>query len=214
MDAKSRTSADQAYAHLRERLVAGDFTAGTRLTEWQVAGELGTSRTPVREAMRRLVSEGFLQFKPNVGTFVGSWSAKEINQLFELRALLESEIAAAAAQHISAAQIQRLVWLQDQIEAQGPALDSANLARIAVLNRDFHRVIAEASDRTRLVGVLTNAIEAPVVQQTFRRYSVLQLQRSFHHHRELIDAFSAGDSTWAQAAMNCHVRAGRFAMIG
>ncbi|MDP2007701.1 MAG: GntR family transcriptional regulator [Rubrivivax sp.] len=214
MDEKPGTAADHAHAYLRERLIAGDFAAGTRLTEWMVADELGTSRTPVREAMRRLVSEGFLQFRPNYGTFVGTWSAKEISELFDLRALLESEIAGAAARCISAGQIDSLTTLQDQIEAQGPALDRDNLARIAALNRDFHLVIAEASAHPRMVSMLTNAIEAPVVQQTFRRYSALQLQRSFHHHRELIDAFRAGDSAWAQAAMCCHVRAGRFAMLG
>ncbi len=215
MDHKSGGSvAEQAYAYVRERLIAGDYESGTRLTEWMIAGELGTSRTPVREAMRRLVGDGFLKFRPNFGTFVESWSAKEIGELFDLRGLLESEIAGAAASRISAPQIERLIGLQDQIEERGPDLGRDNLARIATLNRDFHHLIAQASDSARLVNMLTNAIEAPVVQQTFRRYSEAQLQRSFHHHRELIDAFRVGDSAWAHAAMSCHVRAGRFAMLG
>lgn len=214
MNQKVGGAADQAYAYMRERLIAGDFAAGMRLTEWMIADELGTSRTPVREAMRRLVGDGFLQFRPNYGTFVGSWSAKQIDEIFNLRALLESEIAGVAAGRISAAQIERLTTLQAQIEERGADLERDNLARIATLNRDFHLVIAEASDSVRMVGVLTNAIEAPVVQQTFRRYGEAQLQRSFHHHRELIDAFRVGDSAWAQAAMSCHVRAARFAMLG
>ncbi len=213
MEHKSVSAANQAYAYVRERLIAGDYPSGTRLTEWMIAGALGTSRTPVREAMRRLVGDGFLKFKPNVGTFVETWSAKEIGELFDLRGLLESEIAGKAAARITAAQIDRLTSLQDQIEANGPDLGHDNLARIAILNRDFHQLIAQASDSERLVSMLTNAIEAPVVQQTFRRYSQAQLQRSFHHHRELIDAFRMGDSTWAHAAMSCHVRAGRFAML-
>ena len=61
--------------------------------------------------------------------------------------------------------------------------------------------------------MLTNAIEAPVVQQTFGRYTEGQLQRSFHHHRELIDAFRSGDAAWARAAMGCHVRAARVVML-
>lgn len=214
MDQKQGSAADQAYSYVRERLISGDFAPGTRLTEWKIADALGTSRTPVREAMRRLVGDGFLQFQPNYGTFVGTWTAKEIGDLFELRALLESEIAGAAARRISAAQLQRLTTLQAQIEEGGADLDRNNLARIATLNRDFHLVIAEASDSPRMVSMLTNAIEAPVVQQTFRRYSEGQLQRSFHHHRELIDAFRAGDTSWARDAMSCHVRAARFAMLG
>ncbi len=208
------SAADQAYAYVRERVISGEFAAGTRLTEWQIADALGTSRTPVREALRRLVSDGLLRFQRNYGTFVGTSTAKEIGELFELRAVLESEVAGAAARGISAAQLQQLADLQDQIEARGADLGRENIVRITALNREFHRIIAQASDSPRTVAMLTNAIEAPVVQQTFTRYTQAQLQRSFHHHRELIDAFRAGDSTWARDAMSCHVRAARFAMLG
>jgi DNA-binding GntR family transcriptional regulator len=214
MDQKPGSAADQAYSYVRERVISGDFAAGTRLTEWQIADALGTSRTPVREAMRRLVGDGFLRFQRNYGTFVGTYTAKEIGELFDVRALLESEVAGAAAHGISAVQLERLTILQAQIEERGVDLDRNNLARIAALNRDFHLVIAQASDSPRVVNMLTNAIQAPVVQQTFRRYSEGQLQRSFHHHRELIDAFRTGDSSWARDAMSCHVRAARFAMLG
>jgi DNA-binding GntR family transcriptional regulator len=213
MDQKPGSAADQAYSYVRERVISGDFAAGMRLTEWQIADALGTSRTPVREAMRRLVGDGFLRFQRNYGTFVGTYTAQEIGELFDVRALLESEVAGAAARGISAVQLERLTLLQAQIEERGPDLGRNNLARIATLNRDFHLVIAQASDSPRMVAMLTNAIEAPVVQQTFGRYSEGQLQRSFHHHRELIDAFRAGDSSWARDAMSCHVRAARFAML-
>ena len=213
MEQKPGNAADQAYSYVRERLVAGDYVPGMRLTEWQIASELGTSRTPVREAMRRLVGDGFLQFRRNFGTFVCAWTPKEIGELFDLRALLEPEIAGAAARHITAEQIRGLVDLQTQIESGGADLSRSNLARIAILNRDFHRGIAEASESPRMVAMLTNAIEAPVVQQTFRRYDEGQLLRSFHHHRELIDSFRSRDSFWARDAMSCHVRAARFVML-
>src|SRR5512140_3944837 len=122
MDQKVGSAADQAYIYVRERVMSGDFAAGTRLTEWQVADALGTSRTPVREAMRRLVGDGVLKFQRNYGTFVGTCTAKEIGELFEVRALLESEVAGAAARSITAGQIARLAKLQDQIEQRGPDL--------------------------------------------------------------------------------------------
>lgn len=214
MDPKQANAADQAYAYVRERVISGDFGAGMRLTEWQIADALGTSRTPVREAMRRLVGDGVLRLRPNHGTFVGTYSEREIGELFELRAMLESEVAGVAARSITAAQIAQLEVLQGRIEERGADLARDNLERIGGLNREFHRVIAQASERPRMVDMLANAIEAPVVQQTFRRYTVAQLQRSFHHHRELIDAFTAADSSWARDAMSCHVRAARFAMLG
>lgn len=214
MDQKVGSAADQAYIYVRERVMSGDFAAGTRLTEWQIADALGTSRTPVREAMRRLVGDGVLKFQRNYGTFVGTCTAKEIGELFEVRALLESEVAGAAARSITAGQIARLAKLQDQIEQRGPDLDGKNLARIAPLNREFHQLIAQASDSPRIVGMLSSAVEVPLVQQTFKRYSEAQLQRSFHQHRELIDAFRAGDGAWARDAMSCHVRSARYAMLG
>jgi DNA-binding GntR family transcriptional regulator len=214
MEQKQANAADQAYAYVRERVISGDFAAGMRLTEWQVADALGTSRTPVREAMRRLVGDGILRFQPNYGTFVGSFTAKEIGELFDLRALLESEVAGAAARSISDEQIERLKAMQDSIEERGVDLGRKNIERIAAHNREFHRIIAQASDSPRMVKMLTDAIEAPVVQQTFSRYTAAQLQRSFHHHRELIDAFSARDTAWARDTMSCHVRAARFAMLG
>lgn len=134
--------------------------------------------------MRRLVNEGFLRLRSNYGTLVGTWSAREISEFFALRALLESAIAGAAVCCISPAQIDSLVSLQKKIEAQGAALNPESLTRTAALNRDFHLAIVGASGHPRLVIMLTNTIEAPVVQQTFRRYNAQQLQRSFHHHRE------------------------------
>jgi DNA-binding GntR family transcriptional regulator len=214
MDQRTASAADQAYAYVRERVISGDFAAGTRLTEWQIADALGTSRTPVREALRRLVSDGFLRFQRNYGTFVGTFTAKDVGELFETRALLESEVAAAAARHITDAQVEHLSALQDQIEAQGLDLGRQNIVRISGLNRQFHGVIAQASDSQRMVAMLSNSIEAPVVQQTFSRYTAAQLQRSFQHHRELVDAFRARDAAWARDAMSCHVRAARFAMLG
>lgn len=214
MDQRTASAAEQAYAYVRERVISGDFAAGTRLTEWQIADALGTSRTPVREALRRLVSDGFLRFQRNYGTFVGSYTSKEIGELFQARALLEAEVAGAAARHITHDQVEQLAALQERIEAHGLDLARQNIVRISGLNREFHRIIAQASDSPRMVAMLTNAIEAPVVQQTFSRYSADQLQRSFQHHRELVDAFRAHDSAWARDAMSCHVRAARFAMLG
>jgi len=213
MAGSSSTSAGDAYEALKARLVRGDFRAGVRLTEEQLAAELRVSRTPVREALRRLVSDGLLRFVPNVGTFVASWSDEDIRDLFELRVLLESSIAGLAARRIGAPDIDALRRIQDQIEAHGPDISSDNLARIGGLNREFHRVVSAASGNSRMSEMLANAIEIPIVQQTFARYTPAQLARSFGHHREVIDAFAARDAEWARDVMSCHVRAARSARL-
>ncbi|NPC56966.1 GntR family transcriptional regulator [Caenimonas soli] len=210
---KPSSTAAQACAHIKEMVMSGAYASGMRLTEEQLAGELGTSRTPVREAMRQLVADGFLYFKPNSGTFVKAWTSDEVREIFDLRLLLESEVAAEAAVHIDAGQLKQLRALQKEIEAQGCDMTEANLARISALNRKFHRLLGDASRNTRLVTQLANCIEVPIVQKTFRLYDQGQLARSFHHHRELLDALSARDREWARMVMGCHIRSAKFVLL-
>lgn len=210
---ESSTAAHQAYRYIKERVISGQYTPGMRLTEEQLAREIGISRTPIREAVRLLMSDGFLLFTPNVGTFVRSWSAAEIAEIFDLRIVLEAEITRLAGLNITQADIDRMRQIQDRLESYSADSSIERLDHINRLNREFHRVIAEASRNTRLVNMLTNSIEVPIVQQTFRRYSPQQMARSLQHHRELIGAFSARDPDWAHDVMKCHIRAARHALL-
>src|SRR5690606_27528129 len=119
-------------------------------------------------------------------------------QIFELRVLIEAEVAGQAAAAITQEEIAELARVQDEIEARGADTSLDNTTRIGRLNREFHRVLAEASRNERLVSTLASAIEMPIVQQTFRRYTPQQLARSFSHHRELVDALAAHDAAWAR----------------
>lgn len=208
------TVAARIYGSIKEQIIEGRYAPGARITEQNVAAEFSTSRTPVREAMRQLVADGFARFKPNSGTVVREWAPAEMLQIFELRLIIESEIAGHAAERISAAQIQELVRIQDELESQGADVSRENTLRIGRINRDFHRIIAEASHNERLVAMLASAIEVPIVQQTFRRYTVQQLSRSFHHHREMIDALSAHDAAWARSVMRSHIHSAKHTLLG
>lgn len=207
------TVAARIYGAVKEQIIEGRYAPGSRITEQQVAAEFSTSRTPVREAMRLLVADGFVLFKPNSGTVVREWSTEQMRQVFDARVLIESEIAAAAAQHITGEQVAQLERLQDEIEASGKALRGGDTSRIGKLNREFHRVLAQASHNERLVAMLASAMEMPIVQQTFRRYTRQQLQRSFSHHRELIDAMAAHDPAWARSVMSCHIHSAKHSML-
>lgn len=207
------TVASRIYNAVKEQIIEGRYVPGARITEQQVAAEFKTSRTPVREAMRLLVADGFAIFKPNSGTVVRGWSREQVREVFDLRVLIESEIAAAAAEQITDDELEKLTRLQDEIEANGTRTRLDNTSRIGRLNREFHRVIAQASRNERLTAMLASAIEVPIVQQTFRRYTPQQLQRSFGHHRELIDAFAARDAAWARSVMSCHIHSAKQALL-
>jgi DNA-binding GntR family transcriptional regulator len=208
------TVASRIYGAIKVQIIDGRYAPGARITEENIAQEFNTSRTPVREAMRQLVADGFALFKPNSGTVVRDWTPEQVREVFDLRVLLESEIASLAAVRMTPSDITTLLRLQDAIEARGTDIDASNTARIGPLNREFHGVIAQASQNSRLVATLSNAIEVPIVQQTFRRYSAAQLARSFGHHRELIDAFTLHDSAWARCVMGSHIHSAKQTLLG
>ncbi len=208
------TVSSRIYNAIKEQIIDGRYAPGARITEQNIAAEFSTSRTPVREAMRQLVADGFALFKPNSGTVVRQWTHDQMREIFDLRVFIESEIAGHAAVRISIADIEALAKLQDEIEVNGTDLNTENTSRVGRLNRDFHRVIAHASKNERMVSMLANAIEVPIVQQTFRRYTAGQLARSFGHHRELIDAFRAHDSAWAKSVMACHIHSAKQTLLG
>lgn len=207
------TVAARIYGAVKQQIIEGRYAPGARITEQQVAAEFNTSRTPVREAMRLLVADGFAVFKPNSGTVVREWSREQMREIFDLRVLIESEIAATAALHITDDELAELMRLQDEIESHGQRSRRESGSRIGPLNREFHRVIAQASRNERLASMLASAIEMPIVQRTFSRYSRRQLERSFGHHRELIDAFAVRDAAWARAVMSCHIHSAKQAML-
>ena len=89
---------DKAYAAVRSGIIEGRYAPSARITEQEVAAAAGVSRTPAREALRRLHAEGLVTFTPNVGAVVAHWSQADADEIFDLRALLESHAAARAAQ--------------------------------------------------------------------------------------------------------------------
>jgi len=203
------SSAAHALAYIKKRLISGELASGSRLTEEGLARELGVSRTPVREAIRRLVADGYLRFKPNSGTFVAEWTDEDIRQIFDLRTLLEAQIAEFAAVSITAEELRSLEALQRQLDR----VAERDLESRSVLNRRFHALIAAASRKARLAAALNGAIEMPIVQHTFRRYTPAQAKRSLVHHRELLDALRARDPQWARAVMTSHIRAAMNALL-
>ena len=166
---------------------------------------VGVSRTPVREALRRLAAEGIVEFLPNRGAHVASWTARELQEIFELRSLLEGHAAARAATRIDAEALDRLDELAGEMESRlDEPLQEASF-EISKLNSEFHSMILEASGSRHLAIATQGVIQIALIHRTFMRYSSKALARSFSHHRELIDALTARDPGWAQSVMQSHI---------
>jgi DNA-binding GntR family transcriptional regulator len=200
---------DQAYDAIRQALAAGDYPPGAHLREEDLATTIGVSRTPVREALRRLDGEGILKFVRNRGATVAEWSERDVGEIFELRALLESYSARLAAERIDDDTLARLSELADQMDALRVSPRHNRLDTITDLNNQFHRGILVAADNRRLIPLLAGVVQIPLVLQTFRRYNDNDLRHSFQQHHDILQALRHHDAAWAEAAMRAHLYAGR-----
>jgi DNA-binding GntR family transcriptional regulator len=205
----AHTAVERAYEAIRGGIFSGEHPAGSRLREEELAERIGVSRTPVREALRRLDAEGLVEFLPNRGAHVASWSEDDLREIFGLRALLESFGARLAAERIDRETLAALRELCDAMDRSLAGGDPGRVEHVAELNNRFHQRILAASGSKRLPLLLSSLVEAPLVYQTFRRYSAEQVARSMSHHRELLAALETGDGEWAASVMRSHVLAAR-----
>ena len=201
-------SAEQAaYDTIRSGITAGRLRSGMHLSAGEFANQLGISRTPVREALRRLHAEGFVEFLPNRGAYVTSWTHHDIEEVFRLRIVLESHAAELAAARLHEGQIERLRALAASIEQLVAERPARYLDRVAEQNREFHQIIVAAASSRRLAAMIAGLVEMSLVVRTFTSYSADDLARSMAHHRELLTAFARRDGTWAGYVMRNHIRA-------
>ncbi|HEY8537544.1 MAG TPA: GntR family transcriptional regulator [Steroidobacteraceae bacterium] len=200
---------DKAYQTVRERIIRGVYPAASRITEQEVAAAAGVSRTPVREALRRLHAEGLLEFIPHQGAIVTEWTREDRDDLFELRALLESYGAARAARRMSEAGIAELRQIAEDQYHETVAKSPGYLNRIGELNSQFHRRIHELAGSSRLVTALASLIEAPLMMRTFENYKDEDLVRSASEHLEIVRALESRDGDWSAALMRAHILGAR-----
>jgi DNA-binding GntR family transcriptional regulator len=203
---------DKAYQTVRERIVRGVYPASSRITEQEVAAAAGVSRTPVREALRKLHAEGLLEFIPHQGAIVTEWTSEDRDDVFELRALLEGYGAARAARRMTAEGIAELRQLAEDQYHETLSKREGYLERIGDLNSQFHRRIQECSGSSRLANALSSLIEAQMMMKTFETYQDEDLIRSASHHLEIVRALEAHDPDWAAALLRSHILGARGAL--
>lgn len=204
---------DRVYTRLRADILDGVHPPGARLGEAELAEATGSSRTPVREALRRLEVEGLVEVLPHRGARVPDWTAEDLEEIYDLRMLLESAAARRAATRATAADLDRMDELCRLMEAAVEPGAGQDLDRVAELNAEFHDIVRAAAASGRLVSMLNAVVQLPLVMRTFHRYSPADLARSSAHHRELAAALRARDGTWAESVMRAHVLAAKAVLL-
>jgi DNA-binding GntR family transcriptional regulator len=204
---------DRVHSLLREGILGGRYSPGERLGEAELAELIGSSRTPVREALRQLEKEGLVEVLPHRGARVAEWTTDDLEEIYDLRAMLEGFAVARAAGRIGEKDLDHmdeLCGLMEQAAVPGPGQD---LDRVAELNAQFHSIARAAAASTRLVTMLNAVVQLPLVVRTFHRYSAEDLARSGAHHRDLAAALRNRDGAWAESVMRAHVLAAKSVLL-
>lgn len=198
-------ASERAYKTIRTMILSGDLSAGDAVGEEALAQHCGVSRTPVRDALRRLETETLIRRTSSQRSFVADWSNDEVADAFELRAMLEGYAARRAAERMTD---DLLAQLSEFNAVIGKAInaDEPDIGTFLEQNRQFHALILETASSSKLSNLLTTLIERPIVRRTAHRYSPEAFKKSHSEHSDLLSAFARRDGSWAEAVMSGHVR--------
>jgi DNA-binding GntR family transcriptional regulator len=213
-----RALVDKLAATLQARVLNGELPMGARLRQAALAEEFGVSRTPVREALRKLQASGLVELRPNRGALVRGLSSREIRDAYEVRAELEGLAAELAALHVHHEQINLLRQAQEQFraalaeavavrEAGGePSQDVSD--RWGRANDLFHQAIQEAAGNDVLTATLVHLHRSfpRDLSRTVLRESTMLLHENVHEHETILEAIERRDAAAARERMVAHVR--------
>ncbi len=197
-----RNASAVATELIRQAIVDGRLPPGRRLKEEELARELGISRTPVREALLVLQAEGLVDAAPNRGATVRAHTAEDLDDLYQLRALLEGYAARRAAVRMTD-ETAALLWGScERFEAVAERGEVRDLVRE---NLFFHGTIHDAAGSARLAAMVRKVIELPLVYRSYVWYSPEQRHLSVHYHRQIARALEMRDAERAELLMKEHV---------
>ena len=188
---------------LRDAIRKGVLKPGERLMEIQLAEELGVSRTPVREAIRKLELEGYVIMMPRRGTYVANLSIRDVNEVFEIRTSLDSLASGLAAERITDDELERL---QRLLVIIGGYVEANDMDKIVETDTEFHDLLYQASRNTRLVGIIFNLREQLTRFRTTSMSFPGRLKATLEEHRRIVEAIAQGDVKEAQQAAEDHMR--------
>lgn len=197
------------YEALVELIVAGALRPGQHLVESELARQLGVSRQPVREALHRLEAEGWIDLRPGQGAFVHVPTDEEVDQLLDVRELLEGATARLAAR---AATPEAVAALRATWQRGAEAVDSGDVTATVAANNEFHAAVADIAGN----GVLAQLSEivGRRVRWYYRKVAPARGHESWSEHAQLVAAIEAGDEDLAATLARTHTERTRTAYHG
>ncbi len=201
---------DVVFESLRKAIVEGNLKPGQRLMEVQLAEQLGVSRTPVREAIRKLELEGFVIMLPRKGAYVADMSVKDIIDVLEVRGALEGLAANLAAERMDENEIEEL---KKASEALNKAMETEDLDEILKRDVEFHQHIFEASGNKKLTQMINSLWEQVYRFRAGYMSDQNAMQGIIEEHEHLIDAIVSGEGEKASKCAKEHIERAEQYMI-
>ena len=204
---------DVVFETLRDAIITQVLKPGERLMEIQLADEMGVSRTPVREAIRKLELEGLVVMVPRKGAYVAGVSMKDIHEVYEVRAALEMLAVSLAAERITDEELdalERQVLRESEAEANA---DEHSLDNIIYIDSSFHDIIYQAAHNQRLVQFVN------ILQEQLQRFRAASLSRpgrsktALEEHKQIVEALAERNGELAAKLAKEHIDNAESAMI-
>ena len=197
---------EEIFLSLRKDILRSDLAPGERLIEEKIAARFGASRTPVREAFLRLEREGLVQRRDKGGFVVGTVVLEDMEEIMDMRAVLEGHAAARAARRVTPELVRRLQEVLDRYEE---AVVAGDVPRMVTINTEFHDLLYQASGSRRLKAIIQ---ELRDYWYRFRR-QILGLtdmgRRSHEDHVRMVQAIAQGDDRAAEELTREHISRAR-----
>jgi DNA-binding GntR family transcriptional regulator len=215
-------SAERAYELIRAAVIEGRYRSGQRLVEQRIGEEFALSRTPVREALRMLEAEGLVVSRRNRGAVVRPVTARDVTDLYELRARLEALAAERSASRATGEDLAAMDLAIEEFDAavlpDHPATPAAGdgLEGVRVLHRAnarFHDAVLRSADHPRLSQLMARTVDIPLVFRAFQVFTPAERERSNLFHRLIRGAIAAGEADRAGRLMAEHVLQGRDSLL-
>lgn len=194
---------------LRQRIYAHDLAPGAWIDEQTLADQYGISRTPLREALKVLASEGLVTLKPRRGCYVTEISERDLDEIFTVLELLEGRCAREAAHKASKTELARLQEIHGQLE-NAAASDDVNSYFEA--NQAFHQAVQGIGDNRWLTNVIADLRKVIKLSRHQSLSSEGRLKQSLVEHRAILAAISAHQHELAEQRMREHILGGRAAL--
>ena len=190
------------YEELKRQIMIGEIPPGTRMMEVELADNMGVSRTPIREAIRKLEKEGLVSIEPRRGAYASEISIKDMLDVLEVREFLEGMATGLAAKRITQEEVEAI---KHATEAYKKAVESGNTDEIIKEDEIFHKMIVNCSGNKTLIQMVNQVEELAlrfryIYYEDFSRYKNMP-----YEHQEILDAIVSGDAERARETGDAHV---------